>query len=188
MTLSQIPTTRPVRAPVPAADRPAQDEMLEALFRDHAPGLRARLMRLTRDPAVADDLVGDAFLRLALELRAGRPPQDARAWLHRVGANLVVSRARRASVATRALPALLDRSLAGSPEDEVVRRERDMVLHDGLDTLSGDDRRIVVLAARGYGAQEIAAIIGCSQAATRTRLCRARGRLRARLELVGLTA
>lgn len=174
----------------PAAPKPTHvgDDTLETLFLANAAWLRGRLLAMTRDPAVADDLVSEAFLRLALELRAGRAPQDPRAWLYRVGANLVVSRARRSAVAARAMPGLLERDLAPSPEDEVVHRERDLLLHEGLGALAGDDRRIVVLAAHGYRSQEIAAMIGCSDAATRTRLCRARGRLRTRLELAGMTA
>lgn len=180
----------PAMQPLPMAPDDTQDEAdtLEAIFLAHAAGLRGRLLALTRNPAVADDLVSEAFLRLALELRAGRAPNDARAWLYRVGANLVVSRARRASVATRAMPGLLERGVAPSPEDEIVTRERDMMVRDGLASLGGRDREIVVLAARGYRSEEIARIIGCTGAATRTRLCRARGRLRTSLELVGMTA
>jgi RNA polymerase sigma-70 factor (ECF subfamily) len=170
---------------VPARD---QDRSLEELFLANAAGLRGRLLTLTRDPAVADDIVSEAFLRLALELRAGRPPRDPRAWLHRVGANLVVSRARRVAVATKAMPGLLERGVAPSPEDEIVGRERDRMLHDGLQSLGGRDREVVVLAAEGYRSEEIAERLGCSPAATRTRLCRARGRLRAHLELAGMTA
>ncbi len=119
---------------------------------------------------------------------SGRTPDDPPAWLYRVGSNLVVSRARRASVATRALPGLVRRGDVRSPEDEVLDRERDLLLHDVLGSLAVDDREIVVLAARGYRPEEIAEIIGKSGAATRTRLCRARGRLRTRLELAGMTA
>jgi RNA polymerase sigma-70 factor, ECF subfamily len=174
--------------PVTPEATQAEGEIIEVLFLAHAPGLRGRLLGMTRDPALADDLVGETFLRLTLELRAGRPPRDPRAWLYRVGANLVVSRARRASVATRAMPGLLDRGVAPSPEDEIVTRERDLMVRDGLASLGGHDREIVVLAANGYRPEEIAGIIGCTGAATRTRLFRARGRLRARLELAGMTA
>lgn len=164
------------------------DEMLETVYRAHAPALRGRLIAMTRDPALADDLVSEAFLRLATEIRAGRAPHDPPAWLYRVGANLVVSRARRASVATRAMPGLVDRGVASSPEDEVVIRERDLLVRHAVATLGGNDQTIVVLAARGYRSEEIARIIGCSGAATRTRLFRARGRLRERLQLAGMTA
>ena len=94
-----------------------QDELLEAIFRAHAASLRGRLLRSTRDPAVADDLVSESFIRLAAAIRAGRAPLDPPAWLHRVAMNLVVSRARRNTVASRALPGLLDRDVAPSPED-----------------------------------------------------------------------
>ena len=176
--------------PLPMAPEPTQvpTDALEALFLAHAAGLRGRLLGMTRDASLADDLASEAFLRLALEINAGRPPRDARAWLYRVGANLVVSRARRTSVATRAMPGLLERDVAPSPEDEAIVRERDLMLRDGLSSLRGADREVVVLAARGYRPDEIAGMIGCSAAATRTRLCRARGRLRERLELAGMTA
>jgi RNA polymerase sigma-70 factor (ECF subfamily) len=176
------------RLPTMATSIAEQDDQLEAIFRTHAASLRGRLLALTRDPAIADDLVSEAFLRLASEMRAGRTPLDPPAWLYRVGSNLVVSRARHATVATKAMPGLLHRGVASSPEDEVLDRERDRVLHDALATLRGDDREIVVMAARGYRPEEIAGVIGKTGQATRTRLCRARGRLRERLELAGLTA
>ena len=86
------------------------------------------------------------------------------------------------------MPGLLERDVAASPEDEAIAHERDDLLRDALATLAGRDRQIVVLAAQGYRTDEIAGIIGCSGQATRTRLCRARGRLRTRLELAGMTA
>lgn len=167
--------------------RPGVDS-LEDTYVAHAAALRGRLLALTRDPATADDLASEAFLRLASEIEAGRAPDDARAWLYRVGANLVVSRARRTNVAMRAMPGLLERDVAESPEDEVIKNERDDLLRETLATLDGRDRQVVVLAAQGYRTQEIAGIIGCSGPATRTRLCRARGRLRSRLELAGMMA
>jgi RNA polymerase sigma-70 factor (ECF subfamily) len=176
--------------PLPTVERSTreQDEALEAIYRAHAAALRGRLLAMTREPAVADDLVSEAFIRLATQIRAGRTPEEPPAWLYRVGANLVVSRARRASVANRALPGLVRRDDVRSPEEEVLDRERDGVLHDALGALADSDREIVVLAARGYRPEEIAGIIGRSGPATRTRLCRARGRLRSRLEVAGMTA
>src|SRR4051794_24083289 len=153
-------------------------QSLEDVYVAHAAALRGRLLAMTRDPATAEDLASEAFLRLASEIEAGRAPDDARAWLYRVGANLVVSRARRTNVAIRAMPGLLERDVAVSPEDEVIAQERDDLLREPLATLDGRDRQVVVLAAQGYRTQEIAGIIGCSGPATRTRLCRARGRLR----------
>ena len=77
-------------------------------------------------------------------------PDNVRAWLSRVGANLAISRARRTTVATRAMPGLFERDVAPSPEDEVIAHERDALLRDALATLAGPDRQVVVLAAQGY--------------------------------------
>jgi RNA polymerase sigma-70 factor (ECF subfamily) len=182
-------TSDPTRPDATFADLPRdRSDELEAIYLAHATALRGRLLSLVRDPAVADDLASEAFLRLASELAAGRAPDEPRAWLYRVGANLVVSRARRTNVATRAMPGLLERDVAASPEDEAIAHERDDLLRDAVATLGGRDRQVVVLAAQGYRTTEIAGIIGCTGEATRTRLCRARGRLRVRLEQAGLTA
>ncbi len=161
---------------------------IETLYLAHAAPLRGRMVVLTRDPSLADDLVSEAFLRLIIEIRAGRAPLDPAAWLYRVGSNLAISRARRATVARRAMPGLFERGVAPSPADEVVTRERDLVVRDALASLPAADRAVVVLAARGYPSVEIAQMIGSSGAAIRTRLCRARGRLRERLVLAGMTA
>ena len=172
----------------PSAPGTDGSALLDATFRAHAPALRGWLIGLTRDPATADDLVGECFLRLAKEIEAGRCPLEPAAWLHRVGRNLAVSRARRSAVATRAMPGLLERDVAASPEDVVITRERDEMLSEALASLAGGDRRIVMLAALGYRPEEIARIVGCSGPAARTRLCRARGRLRSHPALTGMTA
>jgi len=167
-------------------DRAGQDVYLDAAYRAEAAALRGRLLALTRNPAVADDLVAAAFVRLVAQVRAGDPPEDAGAWLYRVGYNLAISGGRRQVVATRAMPGLLDRGVGESPEDEIVRRERDGVVREALATLDEDDREVVLMAASGYRPVEIAGITGRSSEATRTRLCRARDRLRGTLLAGGL--
>ena len=63
--------------PLPMAPEHTQvpTDTLEALFLAHAAGLRGRLLAMTRDPALADDLASEAFLRLALEIQAGPSPE-----------------------------------------------------------------------------------------------------------------
>src|SRR3954453_24170224 len=48
--------------------------LLDATFRAHAPALRGWLIGLTRDPATADDLFIEFFLRLARQIGSGRAP------------------------------------------------------------------------------------------------------------------
>lgn len=161
----------------------AADAIVEEAWVEHHGSLFGHLLSRTRDPEVAEDLAQEAFLRLTREVRAGRTPDNIGGWLHRVGTNLIVSRARHTKVVDRFAPALLERDVEDSPEDEVLRRERDRLIHSALDDLSANDRRVIVMAAEGYAGPEIAQVLARTQAATRTLLCRARGKLRMRLTL-----
>jgi RNA polymerase sigma-70 factor, ECF subfamily len=176
------------RATGESVDRAAQDRYLDTVYRAHAAALHGHLLALTRNRATADDLVAAAFVRLVTQVRDGDPPADAGAWLYRVGFNLAMSGGRRQVVAARAMPGLVDRRVGESPEDEIVRRERDATVREALATLDADDRELVLMAANGYRPVEIAGMTGRSSEATRTRLCRARGRLRGTLIAGGLSS
>lgn len=185
------PLISPLEA-VDAADvhRAAQaDAMVVAAWADHHDEIYAFLVRTTRDPSVAEDLLQEAFLRLTREVRAGRSPDTIRAWLYRVGANLATSRGRRISVALRSLVKL--GSAAGPartedhPEATYLQSEGRTSLLGALADLAPDARAALLLSAEGFTGAEIAAAIGRSENATRTLLCRTRVRVRSRLETVG---
>ena len=148
-------------------------------YGDHGEALRLFLVRYTRDASAAEDLAQEAFLRLLVESTAGRAPTNVRAWLFRVGVNLAASRARRQAVATRHAWALLSRSVAPSPEEELIDREESRRLTDLLEGLAEHVRVALLLSAEGYSGAEIARTIGRSELATRSLLCRQRSRLRA---------
>lgn len=166
----------------------AATRIVEAAWTEHGPALNAYLTSLTRDPSAAEDITQEAFLRLTREASAGRTPDNIGGWLHRVATNLAMSRGRHNQVVDRYAPALYDRRVGGSPEDEVLRRERDALIRDALASLSETDRAAVVMAAEGYHGPEIARALARTQAATRTLLCRARARLRGSLALSDVTA
>jgi RNA polymerase sigma-70 factor (ECF subfamily) len=155
--------------------------LIETAYAVHAGPLIRKLTASTRDPAVAEDLTQEAFVRLLIEVQRGRTPDDIGAWLHRVAQNLATSRGRRLSVATRRNGELLSRGIAPSPEQEVVAAEQHRSLRAALAELPPTERQAVVLAAHGYRGSEIASSIGRSDGATRTLLCRARSKLRWRL-------
>ncbi len=165
---------------LPGLSRAATDAhavLIEA-YRLHGEGLLRRLRMLTRDPSIAEDLCQEALTRLYLQIRAGRAPQDAGAWLHQVARNLVVSRARRVKVADRVVAGLRPPDAVTSTEDAVLGHERLDVLRRGLAALPCEDRRLLLLAADGLTGEQIAGHLGISEPAARTRLHRARRRLR----------
>jgi RNA polymerase sigma-70 factor (ECF subfamily) len=144
--------------------------------------LHTFVLAVTRDAAAAEDLVQEAFLRLIRESRAGRYPDNVRAWLYRVVVNLARSRARRRLVADRWRNLFVVRDVALSPEDDVVGREEDAVLRTAIAGLPTEARVAFLLASDGRSGQEVAALIGRSEGATRTLLWRARRELRQRME------
>jgi RNA polymerase sigma-70 factor (ECF subfamily) len=146
----------------------------EAYQRDIHNFLRASV----RNPDAADDLTQETFIRLVREVRGGRTPDNVRAWLYTVAAHLVTSRARRAAVAERFKAILAIRGHAESPEDVTVHGEEQALLRRALARLPADGRTAVLLAAHGFAGAEIARVLGRTQGATRTLLCRSRIRLR----------
>lgn len=158
------------------------DAVVVAYLMEHGPALERALAVFTRDPDEAADLVQEVALRLLIEARAGRMPDRPAAWAMTVGRNIAVSRARRRQTADRLVDRLPRPTAMPSPELAALDRERDEALASALLAAPIADRRAVLLAANGYRGREIATELGRTELATRTLLCRARGRLRARLD------
>ncbi len=139
------------------------------------------VLAVTRDEAAAEDIAQEAFLRLVREANAGRYPANARAWLYRVAVNLARTRARRRFVADRWRAFFASKETVGSPEDDVLRRERRAELDAALAALPTEARMAFLLATDGHSGEEVAAILGRTEGATRTLLWRARRELRQRI-------
>lgn len=136
----------------------------------------------TRDIEAAADVTQEAFLRLLREVTDRGVPENTKAWLLRVASNLVVTGARRRSVADRWKRIIARPEVDhASPESTVLQRERDVRVHAALGELSSDARVALLLAAQGYSGREIAAAIGRTELATRTLVCRAKVQLREQL-------
>jgi RNA polymerase sigma-70 factor (ECF subfamily) len=161
------------------------DDLIETAYATHAGPLLRRLTASTHDVAAAEDLTQEAFMRLVIEVQAGRVPDHIGAWLNRVAQNLAASRGRRITVATRRSGELLTDETSDSPERLAIDAEQDGSLRSALSELALADRQVLVLAAHGYRGPEIARSIGRTDAATRTLLCRARTKLRFRLIQAG---
>ncbi len=162
------------------------DAAVVAAWTAHHAEVYAFLIRTTRSPEVAEDLLSETFLRLTTESRAGRAPENTRAWLYRVGANLAVSRGRRISAAIRGIAKLRSTeeqtTTSFTPEASFLQREGRAGLTAALADLAPDARAALLMSSEGFSGVEIAAAIGRSETATRTLLCRTRVRVRQRLE------
>jgi RNA polymerase sigma-70 factor (ECF subfamily) len=173
----------PATEPVSVAGRDVAVVELDAYISDayesHASAVYGLALRATRDPDLAADITQEAFLRLLTEGRRGRRPDNVGGWLYRTSSNLIISRARRATVARRFGPRLLSHDEPDGPETIAIGNEAHRALDAALATLTLADRMALVMSAQGASGEEIAEHLGRTHGATRTHLTRARTRLRA---------
>ncbi len=149
---------------MPASVRPDW----ESLVTENEQKLFRAALAILGDPAEAEDAVQDAFLRY-LE-KAPRDLKSPAAWLMRVTVNGCKSRLRLKWRQVLPLSEALENQLRSREEREELTE---------LWALAPADRAVIHLYYyEGYATAEIAAMTGLRPAAVRSRLSRARQRLR----------
>lgn len=146
---------------------------LEVLVRTHENTLYRAALSLLGDPQEAEDAVQDAFLKYLEKAPVLDGAGHERAWLLRVTLNLCKSRLR--SPWHRRRAPLLDTYPAAAPEEQTAL--------EAVLSLPPKERAAVHLYYyEGYQTTEIAAITGEAEGTIRSRLSRARAKLRGLLE------
>jgi RNA polymerase sigma factor (sigma-70 family) len=129
-------------------------------------------------PDAADDLAAETFVR-AFAARGRFRPGDceaARAWLFTIATNLMRDEARRGRRRVLALGRMAAQLPAAQAE---LPYERDPALASALGALRPEEREAVLLLAWGeLSYEEIASVTGVRPGTVRSRLNRARARLR----------
>ena len=172
----QIATRQAAKAATAPLDLPA-------LVETHATTLFRVANSLLRDPAEAEDVVQDTFLRVLQHQKSLPAIRDLRPWLIRIAWNLALDRRRRARP-EQADDALLQTLIAPStPADQALHEAQQMRLTlAAIDRLPAPERQALLLSAlQELETAEIAAIMNKSESAIRALLHRARTRLRERL-------
>jgi RNA polymerase sigma-70 factor (ECF subfamily) len=155
----------------------------------YARQLHSAALRLTGNPADAEDLVQETYAKAFAGFGTFQPGTNLRAWLHRIQANTFYGscRARRRRPQEFPLdtiePAAPERTaVASSAEEAALARMPDPALKRALRELPDHLATTVYLAdAEGYTYAEIARITGVPLGTVMSRLHRGRKRLRAKL-------
>jgi RNA polymerase sigma factor (sigma-70 family) len=151
----------------------------ESMFRAHVAAVHAYALRRS-DAATADEVVADTFL--VCWRRLDRVPEDALPWLYAVARRCLANRLRaRRREQARTAPAV---GTATDPTaDTYEQRTQAREVLAALAELPPKEREALQLCAwEGLAPADAARVVGCTAAAFRVRLHRARRRLAARLD------
>jgi RNA polymerase sigma-70 factor, ECF subfamily len=145
---------------------------------EHIPRLRRYARALTRNAALADDLVQDTLERALRKLDLWRPNSDLRAWLFTLMHNLFVNRVRDSKPDATSLDEAQDTPVAGGQMSALGLRD----IESALAALPSEQREVILLVAlEQFGYAETAEILGIPLGTVMSRLSRAREKLRERL-------
>lgn len=141
-------------------------------------------LAITRDVPTSEDIAQDAFLAAWQNLRRLQNPSSFLPWLRQITRNLARDHLR----ANRHRPldgvgAEIAISLAADPSptpaQQLIQDERELAAAELIDALPEDSREVLLLYYReDQSSQQVAALLGLSDAAVRKRLSRARRGLR----------
>lgn len=156
------------------------------LFESEARGVLGYALRRVEDREDAADVVAETFGVAWRRIGDVPPAPESRLWLYGV-ARRILANQRRGEVRRRRLSDRLREELrVTGAGDASSADERVLAVGEALAALPEQDREVLLLANwEGLTPAEIATVIGVPGATARTRLHRARGRLRAELERMG---
>lgn len=165
------------------------ESALRELFAAYGQRLYAYALRLTGDPAAADDAVQETLVAAWRAAGSFRGEGRVVAWLLGITHHISLKALRRVSQPiTEAIENRMDSTLP-LPEEQVQSGEQAEWLRRGLEKLSPEQRSVLELVFyQGLSLNEVAAVCGCPEGTVKSRLSAARRQLRgvlSRLEAGG---
>jgi RNA polymerase sigma-70 factor (ECF subfamily) len=151
---------------------------------DHLPELYGLAYHLCGDRSDAEDLVQETFAR-ALAGAARFDDGNLRAWLFRILRNCFIDRARRRNVVLEIPDETIDETAVESWDAASLEQLRYVTAAEvarAIASLPVEQRFVVYLDVEGFSEAEIGDIVRCAPGTVKSRLSRAKARLRAALK------
>lgn len=161
--------------------RSGDTRAFERLYREHAGKVYGLCLRMTRDPALAEDCTQETFVNAWRALGQFETRSSLGTWLHRIAVNVALAKRRKAT------PVIASDDV--DAEDEAVETEWTLEtplevqeIETAIGSLPEGARDVLVLyAIYGYSHAEAAHMLGIAEGTCKAQLHRARGLLRDRL-------
>jgi RNA polymerase sigma-70 factor (ECF subfamily) len=162
----------------------------EHLYQQHSRRVYALCLRMSGNPAEAEDLAQEAFLQLFRKIGSFRGESSFSTWLHRITFNIALMRFRKKKPGEISLEAFDGEDEAGRPRKQIGGVDLNLSgliervgLRRAIDQLPAGYKKMFVLHdVEGYAHIEIAKILGCSIGNSKSQLHKARMRLRQLLQ------
>jgi RNA polymerase sigma-70 factor (ECF subfamily) len=168
-----------------ATDDESHSARFRRLFADHQRAVLGYALRRAQTPADALDVVAETFLVAWRRIEVVPGPDDARPWLLSV-ARRVLANQRRGDERRHQLVQRLGDELALDAPLEQDRTADSEVVRHALAKLPEDDRELMQLTCwEGLDPAQIAVVLSIPPGTVRSRLSRARARLRVELADLG---
>jgi RNA polymerase sigma-70 factor (ECF subfamily) len=157
------------------AAKPGDLAAFEQLMRRHERLVMVTALRLLGNLADAQDASQDVFLRLYRNLGKLDSERAIASWLYRVTVNICHDVHRKRPALTSVEEAAAVASSGSDPQQKSVDAERRKVLHMSLRTLAEKERAALVLRdLEGLSTEEVARVLGSSEATVRSQISKAR--------------
>ena len=152
----------------------------------HLDALYNFAMYLTRNPPEADDLVQETYLRAFRFSHRFQPGTHLRAWLFQILRNTFLTfyrlRERESALAEDGVPDWDVPMFHDAPDDTAGAMEAHTDLERAMHRLPEEFRTVLLLAeVEGMPLEEVARVMGCPVGTVKSRIFRAKERLRALL-------
>ncbi|WP_298727230.1 sigma-70 family RNA polymerase sigma factor [uncultured Ferrovibrio sp.] len=141
------------------------------------PAMKVFALRLTRDHHNAEDLVQEVAVRALARANLYASGTNFRAWLFTIMRHHHIDQVRRhrSNIPLDDVPPISHPAILPKQDDDASLEE----LASAMRSLRKDQREVLMLvAAEGYSYEEAAAICGCPTGTIRSRLARARNKLK----------
>jgi RNA polymerase sigma-70 factor (ECF subfamily) len=187
----------PEGAQLAAAAAAGSQDAFRTLVQRHQDRIYRLVVRMVRDPGVAEDITQETFLKAFRALAGYDPRWKLASWLLKIAHNATIDHLRRQRLDTRPLEASVEEDalgpldrLADDSEPDPEQRARGQALARDLqaavDALEPAYRELVLLRFQeGLAYQEIAEVTGLPLGTVKVRLHRGRKRLANSLGALG---
>jgi RNA polymerase sigma-70 factor, ECF subfamily len=153
----------------------------ERLYREYSGRVYGLCLRMTRDPAAAEDCAQEAFINAWRALDRFEIRSSFSTWLHRIAVNVVLGKRRRASFSAEAPRESEGLDATDWSFDTPVEESE---IEKAIAGLPDGARDVLVLSAiYGYSHGETAEMLGVAEGTCKAQLHRARKLLKERLDM-----